>query len=44
MEDCVASQEEWLAANSFAKKKESTRLRDRPSAERRETPWVKVDK
>jgi predicted dithiol-disulfide oxidoreductase (DUF899 family) len=40
------SREEWLAARKahLAKEKEFTRLRDRLSAERRELPWVKVEK
>ena len=46
MEHRVVSQEEWLAARKqlLSKEKEFTRLRDRLSAERRELPWVKVDK
>jgi predicted dithiol-disulfide oxidoreductase (DUF899 family) len=42
----VVSREEWLAARKrlLSKEKELTRLRDRLSAERRELPWVKVDK
>jgi predicted dithiol-disulfide oxidoreductase (DUF899 family) len=42
----IVSQEEWLAARKahLAKEKELTRLRDRLSAERRELPWVKVEK
>jgi predicted dithiol-disulfide oxidoreductase (DUF899 family) len=38
--------EEWLAARTalLAKEKELTRARDRLSAERRELPWVKVEK
>jgi predicted dithiol-disulfide oxidoreductase (DUF899 family) len=42
----VVSREEWLAARKklLAKEKESTRLRDRLSGERRTLPWVKVEK
>jgi len=42
----VVSREEWLAARkAFLKKeKEHYRDRDRLSAQRRELPWVKVDK
>jgi predicted dithiol-disulfide oxidoreductase (DUF899 family) len=42
----VVSPEEWLAARKalLSKEKEFTRLRDRLSAERRELPWVRVDK
>ncbi len=42
----IVSQEEWLAARKalLEKEKEFTRLRDRLSAERRELPWVRVDK
>lgn len=40
----VVSQEEWTAARRelLMKEKESTRLRDQLSAERRNLPWVKV--
>jgi predicted dithiol-disulfide oxidoreductase (DUF899 family) len=46
MQHPVVSQEEWLAARKalLSKEKEFTRLRDQLSAERRELPWVKVDK
>ena len=46
MEHRVVSQEDWLAARKrlLTKEKEFTRLRDRLSAERRELPWVRVDK
>jgi predicted dithiol-disulfide oxidoreductase (DUF899 family) len=46
MDHRVVSQAEWLAARKahLAKEKELTRLRDRLSAERRELPWVKVEK
>ena len=42
----VVSQAEWLAARKefLIKEKELTRLRDQLSAERRELPWVKVEK
>src|SRR5215510_10536080 len=42
----VVSRDEWLAARKafLAKEKEFTRLRDELSAERRELPWVKVEK
>jgi predicted dithiol-disulfide oxidoreductase (DUF899 family) len=42
----VVSQAEWLAARKefLLKEKELTRLRDQLSAERRELPWVKVEK
>src|SRR5262245_8767943 len=42
----AVSQEEWLAARKalLSKEKEFTRLRDQLSAQRRELPWVKVDK
>jgi predicted dithiol-disulfide oxidoreductase (DUF899 family) len=42
----VVSRDEWLAARlqHLAREKELTRLRDRLSAERRELPWVKVEK
>lgn len=42
----VVSREEWLSARLafLAKEKEFTRLRDDLSRQRRELPWVKVDK
>jgi predicted dithiol-disulfide oxidoreductase (DUF899 family) len=42
----VVSHEEWLAARKahLAKEKELTRLRDKLNAERRELPWIKVEK
>ena len=42
----VVSRDEWLASRKehLAKEKELTRLRDQLSQERRELPWVKVDK
>jgi predicted dithiol-disulfide oxidoreductase (DUF899 family) len=42
----IVTREQWtLARKNFLKKeKEFTRLRDRLSAERRELPWVRIDK
>ena len=42
----IVSRDEWLAARKrfLSKEKELTHLRDRLSAERRELPWVKVDR
>ena len=42
----VVSRAEWLVARKqhLSKEKEFTRLRDQISQERRELPWVKVDK
>jgi predicted dithiol-disulfide oxidoreductase (DUF899 family) len=42
----VVSREEWLTARKehLAKEKEFTRLRDSLSRDRRELPWVKVEK
>ncbi len=42
----VVSRDEWLAARRqyLAKEKEFTRLRDQLSRERRELPWVRVDR
>jgi predicted dithiol-disulfide oxidoreductase (DUF899 family) len=42
----VVSREEWLSARKafLAREKEFTRLRDEVSRERRELPWVKVEK
>lgn len=42
----VVSREEWLSARKahLAREKEFTRLRDQLSAQRRQLPWVKVDK
>ena len=42
----IVSRDEWLAVRKahLAKEKELTRLRDQLSAERRELPWVKVEK
>jgi predicted dithiol-disulfide oxidoreductase (DUF899 family) len=46
MQHAIVPREEWLAARKalLAKEKELTRLRDQLSAERRELPWVKVEK
>jgi len=42
----VVSREDWIIARKehLAKEKEFTRLRDQLSQQRRELPWVKVDK
>jgi predicted dithiol-disulfide oxidoreductase (DUF899 family) len=42
----IVSQEEWLEARKrlLTQEKESTRLRDRLSQQRRELPWVRVEK
>ena len=42
----VVSREEWLAARKahLATEKERTRARDELSRQRRELPWVKVEK
>ena len=42
----IVSRDEWIAARKqhLTKEKELTRLRDKLSAERRELPWVKVEK
>src|SRR5580704_629740 len=42
----IVSQEEWIAARKelLKREKESTRLLDQLSAERRDLPWVKVKK
>ncbi|HET9537837.1 MAG TPA: thioredoxin family protein [Mesorhizobium sp.] len=42
----IASRDEWLAARKahLAKERELTRLRDKLNAERRELPWVRVEK
>ena len=46
MDHRIVSRAEWLTARKalLVKEKELTRLRDRLSAERRELPWVKVEK
>ena len=45
-EHSIVSREKWIEARKahLAKEKEFTHLRDRLSAERRELPWVKIDK
>jgi predicted dithiol-disulfide oxidoreductase (DUF899 family) len=42
----VVSRDEWLAARKMllAKEKQLTRKRDAIAAERRQLPWVKVEK
>lgn len=42
----IASREDWLVARKdlLGREKELTRLRDQLSAERRQLPWVKIDK
>jgi predicted dithiol-disulfide oxidoreductase (DUF899 family) len=42
----VVSRNQWTEARKalLAKEKEFTRLRDQLSQERRELPWVRVDK
>jgi predicted dithiol-disulfide oxidoreductase (DUF899 family) len=46
MHNRIVSRDEWLAARTqlLRKEKEFTRLRDQLSAERRNLPWVKVEK
>jgi len=46
MHNRIVSQDEWLAARKqhLVKEKEFTRLRDELSGQRRELPWVKVEK
>ena len=46
MQHQIATQDEWLAARKqlLIKEKEFTRLRDQLSEERRNLPWVRVDK
>jgi predicted dithiol-disulfide oxidoreductase (DUF899 family) len=46
MQRQIVSREEWLAARKrhLVKEKELTRLRDELSADRRNLPWVKVEK
>jgi predicted dithiol-disulfide oxidoreductase (DUF899 family) len=46
MQHKVVSQDQWLAARQalLAKEKEFTKARDALSAQRREMPWVKIDK
>lgn len=45
-EQKIVSREEWLLARTklLAKEKESTRLRDQLSEQRRQLPWVKIEK
>ena len=42
----IASRDEWLIARKahLLREKELTRLRDQVSAERRQLPWVKIEK
>src|SRR6266536_2643107 len=42
----IVSREQWIAARMalLAKEKEFTQARDRLSQERRDLPWVRVDK
>jgi predicted dithiol-disulfide oxidoreductase (DUF899 family) len=44
--NAIVSREEWLAARKrhLSKEKEFTRLRDELSRERRELPWIRVEK
>jgi len=46
MQHAIVSQSEWLSARKalLAKEKEFTKRRDELSRQRRELPWVKVDK
>jgi predicted dithiol-disulfide oxidoreductase (DUF899 family) len=46
MQHAIVTPDEWVAARRqlLAKEKELTHLRDRLSAERRQLPWVRVDK
>jgi len=46
LEHSIVSQEKWLQRRKelLSKEKELTRLRDRLNAERRELPWVRVEK
>src|SRR5437773_4337654 len=46
MPNQIVNREEWLAARKtlLAKEKQFTKLRDQLGAERRELPWVKLDK
>jgi predicted dithiol-disulfide oxidoreductase (DUF899 family) len=46
MQHRIVSRDQWLQERAafLAREKEMTRLRDRLSAERRELPWVKVEK
>ena len=42
----IVSQDEWISARKelLAKEKEFTRLRDQLNEQRRDLPWVQVDK
>jgi predicted dithiol-disulfide oxidoreductase (DUF899 family) len=46
MQQTIVSQEQWLAARKalLAKEKEFSKARDALAAQRRELPWVKIDK
>jgi len=46
MHNRIVTRDEWLAARKahLAKEKELTHLRDQLSAERRELPWVRIEK
>ena len=46
MQRRIVSREDWLAARKWhlAREKELTKLRDQVMAERRDLPWVKIDK
>ena len=45
MHNRIVTREEWLARKARpAKEKELSRLRDQLSAERRELPWVNIEK
>jgi predicted dithiol-disulfide oxidoreductase (DUF899 family) len=46
LEHKIVSREEWIETRRelLKKEKESTRLRDQLSADRRKLPWVKVEK
>jgi predicted dithiol-disulfide oxidoreductase (DUF899 family) len=46
MHNRIVTRDEWLAARKahLAREKELTRLRDQLSAERRELPWVKIER
>jgi predicted dithiol-disulfide oxidoreductase (DUF899 family) len=46
MEHRIATRDEWLAARKLllAKEKEHTRVSDELNRQRRELPWVRVEK
>jgi predicted dithiol-disulfide oxidoreductase (DUF899 family) len=46
MQHRIVSRDEWLAARKahLAREKELTRIQDQVSAERRELPWVRIEK